>query len=36
MHANPFSIRIGIGDLLNVGRRPIALPRGWRLDFFID
>jgi hypothetical protein len=35
MHANPFSIRIGIGDLLN-GRRPIALPRGWRLDFFID
>ena len=35
MHANPFSIFIGIGVLMNVCRRSIALPRGRRLAFFI-
>ncbi len=38
MHANPFSILIGIGIgvLVNVCRRSIALPRGRRLAFFIN
>jgi hypothetical protein len=36
MQANPFSILIGIGVLVNVCRRSIALPRGRRLAFFIN
>jgi hypothetical protein len=33
--ANPFSVTIGIGVLLHVGRRLTASPREWRLAFFI-
>jgi hypothetical protein len=34
-HANPFSVTIGIGALLDAGRRLTASPREWRLAFFI-
>jgi hypothetical protein len=33
--ANPFSVTIGIGILLNVGRRLTASPRERRIAFFI-